>query len=303
MEPLTIYHNNTTREHQLLELSYEITRQFLTSQSSKDPSILLLTGKVGTGKTLFCQYLQRQILSKWHKNPESDDDENWFPVYVELSSLKNPKSEAISETLAREVSLTEEEISFLRTSDQTNLKLPRLLFIFDGSDEIEDIHAFHSLKSKEELVKHNFFELNKIHDESWKNAKFIITCREENLQKVQRKDLLFGPVSADSGSFLHRIIEPFSDEQIRYYLKKHCSFEQFSISPALVNCLPSDLSQKWRSWEEVQLLEHLIDRYALREIARVPSMLRIICRILPKIVRIFWAKGYRGFNSNENTQQ
>ena len=175
MEPLTSYHDSTTGEDKLLELSYEITKQLLTSQSSKDPRVLLLTGQAGSGKSVFCQHLQREILSTWHHNPESDDDENWFPIYVELSSLKNPKSEAISEILARELSLTEEEISFLRTTAQTNLKLPRLLFIFDGYDEIEDIHAFHSLDSKEGLVKHNFFELNKVQEESWKNAKFIIT--------------------------------------------------------------------------------------------------------------------------------
>ena len=281
VEPLTIHHDSTTGEDKLLELSNETRRYILNSESS---IILLLTGQPGAGKSFFCQHLQRQILSNWSKNPESDDDENWFPIYVEFSSLKNPKSEAISEALARELSLTEEEISFLKTTDQTNPKLPRLLFIFDGYDEIEDIHAFHMLDSKEELMKHNFFERNKIHDdESWKNAKFIITCREENLQKVQRKELLFGPVSADSGSFLERRVEPFSDEQIRCYLKKYCIFEQFSLLPALVSCLPSDLSQKLRSWEEVRLLEHLIDCYTLREIARVPSMLRIICRSLPKI--------------------
>ena len=283
VEPLTIHHNDVTGENRLLQLSYDITRQFLTSQSSKDPRILLLTGQAGSGKSVFCQHLQREILSTWHHNPESDDDENWFSIYVELSCLKNPKSEAITEALARELSLTEEEISFLRTSEPTNLKLPRLLFIFDGYDEIEDIHAFRSLDSKEELVKHNFFELHKIHQEPWKNTKFIITCREENLQKVQRKDLLLGPVSAGPGSFWHRSVEPFSDEQIRCYLRKYCVFEQFSIPPTLLNCLPSDLSPKSISWEQVRLFEQLIDRYSLREIARVPSMLRIICRILPKI--------------------
>ena len=277
VEPLTSYHNSTAGEGKMLELSYETRSHILNFQNFK---ILLLTGQAGSGKSFCCQHLQREIFSNWNKNQESDDNEKWFPIYVELSSLKNPKSKAITEALSRELSLTQENISLLRTTDQTNLKLPRLLFIFDGYDEIEDIHAFHSLDSKEELVKHNFFELNKIHDESWKNAKFIITCRKENLQKVQRKDLLFGRVRGDSLSFLQRSIEPFSDEQIRYYLIKYCSFEQFSIPPAVLDLLPSDL--KLRSCEKVQLLEHLIDRYALREIARVPSMLRIICRILPK---------------------
>ena len=195
VEPLTSYHDSATGENRLLELSYETKRRLLNCENSS--KILLLTGQAGSGKSFFCQHLQREILSNWHTNPESSH-ENWFPIYVEVSGLKNLKSEAISETLARKISLTKEEISYLRTTDQTNLKLPRLLFIFDGYDEIEDIHSFHSLDSKEELVKHNFFELNKIHEESWKNAKFIITCSEENLQKVQRKELLFGPLDGES---------------------------------------------------------------------------------------------------------
>ena len=132
-------------------------------------------------------------------------------------------------------------------------------------------------------MKHNFFGLNKIHDESWKNMKFIITCKEENLQKVQRKGLLFGSFSADPESFLERRIEPFSYEQMRYYLKKYCIFEQFNIPPLLVNFLPFDSSQKSNSWGQVQLFEQLIDHYAFREIARVPFMLWVFCRILPKI--------------------
>ena len=35
VEPLTIHHDSTTGEDKLLELSYEIARQFLTSQTRK----------------------------------------------------------------------------------------------------------------------------------------------------------------------------------------------------------------------------------------------------------------------------
>ena len=72
----------------------------------------------------------------------------------------------ISETLARELLLTEDEISLLKSTDQNKFSFLRSHFIFDGYDEIEDIDALHSLASKEELLKHNFFELNKSHKES-----------------------------------------------------------------------------------------------------------------------------------------
>ena len=47
VEPFTIQHESTTGENRLVELSYEIARQFLTSQSWQDPRILLLTAQAG----------------------------------------------------------------------------------------------------------------------------------------------------------------------------------------------------------------------------------------------------------------
>ena len=76
VEPLTIHYDKTTGENRLLELSYEITQQFLTCQGSEDPRVLLLTGQAGAGKSFFCQHLQRQILSNWYQNPEPGDDGN-----------------------------------------------------------------------------------------------------------------------------------------------------------------------------------------------------------------------------------
>jgi uncharacterized protein YjbI with pentapeptide repeats len=266
-------------ENQPSELSFDIRRHLLSCEGSEDSKILLLTGQAGSGKSLFCKHFQREIFSEWSQNPEAEDG-NWFLIHVELSSLKNPKSEAISESLTRELSLTKEEILLLQAPKQSNPHLPRLLFIFDGYDAIEDFHALYSLRSRQDFLDNNFSMLNKIKDASWKDAKFIITCREENLQKVQRRDMLFAPLitseatelSAVPGSFLHRKIEPFSNEQITCYLRKYYYYES------------KDIIEERPSWHHVKVLEKMIDDCQLREIARIPFMLWIIYQILPKLV-------------------
>jgi len=71
------------------------------------------------------------------------------------------------------------------------------------------------------------------------------------------------------GSFLQRKIESFSDEQITCYLKKSVS---------------KHMNEEKSLWNQVKKLEKIIDDYQLREIARIPFMLGIMCHTLPKLV-------------------
>ena len=272
-----------SREREFLEHTFDIYKHFLMCESTEAPKILLLTGQAGVGKSLFCKHLQREIMSNWIKTTQADH-RNWFPIYVKLPSLNNPKSAAIVETLTRELSLTKEEALLLQNSEQNNLQLPHLLFIFDGYEDITDTQAFYSTNSEQDLVEKNFFNLQ---GSSWRNAKFIVTCREENLQQVLRRDrfssLLISndtnELSAVSESFLQRKIEPFTDEQITHYLKKYCCYEPFdqnekrrvpcSLAFELVQV--SQLSTS--SWDKVREFEKMIDNYQLRELARIPFML------------------------------
>ena len=278
-------------EHALasIELAFDINKTLFENNGTNSPKVLLLPGQAGIGKSFFCRYFQRELLSSWRK-PESQeaDDRNLFPVYVELSTLKNPNSEAISETLARELSLTEEEILLLKTSNLSNLQL---VFLFDGYDQIQNLH---DLSVDRGLYKNNFCVSNKI--ESWRNAKVIITCREENLQEIKRRDLLFSPIEESTnntselkpipGSFFQRRIEPFSNEQISCYLIKYCCFRQIEAveggedeeqSPSSMK-VPSILIKHSgiKSWKLVKKFEKMIDDSKLRSFARIPSMLWIM---------------------------
>ena len=61
----------------------------------------LLTGQAGVGKSLFCKHFQRELLSIWGESFQNEEslNRNWFtPIYINLSNLKNPKSQAIWES-------------------------------------------------------------------------------------------------------------------------------------------------------------------------------------------------------------
>lgn len=290
-----IHDRSNNGEKDIFELTFDIRKNFLNNENAGNSKVLLLTGQAGIGKTFYCKHLQREILFNRTQNPEPEEG-SWFPIYVELLSLKNPQTEAISEALTRKLSLTEEEILLLQNSAQNNLHLPRLLFIFDGYDEIENIPTFHSLNCVQDLIKTNFFALNKNNDASWKNAKFIITCREKYLQRVQRRDLLFALIDSESTelsvvaeSLLQRKIEPFSDEQITCYLKKYyCSALMNDTEERKMKFVISSFSQifqtsKLSSWNWVKNFEKMIDNLELRDIARTPFILWIMFQILPKI--------------------
>ena len=286
------------------ELSFDIWKSFLNSESAGASKVLLLTGQTGTGKTVFCKFLQREILSSWRENTESE--RYWLPIYIDLLRLKNLKADAITETLSRELSLTKEEIDSLQNSTQSSL--PRLLFIFDGYDTLQDGRGFQALESWQELIDHNFFVANAISSEIWKEAKFIITCRKENLQGIQRTDLLFAPLhgngeaadkSVVQGSFLHRKLEPFSDEQITCYLKKYSYFERLDVLEEKEERTGEFANSSETSWELATKFEKMIDSFGLRDLARVPFFLWIMCQVLPKIANT----KADGQNNDENDSQ
>ena len=230
--------NKNHTDNKTSDLALDFSKHFLNQEDSLTPKILLLTGKAGIGKSLFCNYLQREILSTW-RDPlhQESNDIRCFPVFLEVSASNNPKSEILSETLAHELALSEEEIQQLRTSEPSNLALPRLLFILDGYESFETAYSrFYPSTSGDESKSNTKFVLsvlNTIEADSWKNAKFIITCREEYLNDEKDRELLYefrndksNDSLPDSRRFMRRKIEPFTNEQIACLLKKYCFVHQ-----------------------------------------------------------------------------
>ena len=284
------------------DLEYDIRKHFLECTSENRTKVLLLTGKAGIGKSFFCKKFQRDLLFEW-KTPSNQelDEKKWFPIYVELSSLKNPKSDVVAETLSRELSLTPEEITLLQNSGPRNDQLPNLLFIFDGFENIQGLEGFCALTNNHDSLRNNFCLLNKIEPTNWNNAKFIITCRDMYLRQIKRRDLLFAPLAGDSvetyapipGSFLQRRIEPFSDVEITCYLRKTFYFrlmdeigmpdKTLDRSRSFMSLSQRLISSSSSPWDLARTIEKMIDYHKLRDIARIPFILWLMVDILPEI--------------------
>ena len=286
IEPRASFHSNS---EEIFELTPAIARDFLDSNVAK---ALLLAGEAGSGKSVFCTHFQRELLIAEDLDSHGFGSGAWLPIYTDLSRLKNPKSEAISETLARELALTSEEIHLLQTLEPSNVLLPRLLFIFDGYTSIENVQRLHALFSDQDYVSNNFCTLNQINENSWKNAKFIITCREEDLQYVKRRDLLFAPLSSRStelssvpGSFLQMKVEPFADDQITSYLRKYLFLHSSASANGEKEAQPAATSNS-SLWSLAERYEKMLDDTNLREVSRTPFMLWVLCHILPNIAEM-----------------
>ena len=134
---------------------------FWLAEEKKIPKVLLLQGTAGSGKTQFCQNLEKQLWSKY-------DDYKVIPLYISLASLKNPISYAIEESLEN-IGFNQRQIAVLK-------KEYNFVFILDGYDELYEFRNLHFS--------------NKLSE--W-HAKTIITCRSEALYFINDYEKYFVP--------------------------------------------------------------------------------------------------------------
>lgn len=85
VEPLVHSHHSLTKsKHEVFELDFDIRTKFLGPHDDVELKVLLLTGAVGIGKSLFCRRLQREILFGWEGPPYMNEGQ-WFAIYIPLS--------------------------------------------------------------------------------------------------------------------------------------------------------------------------------------------------------------------------
>ena len=279
----------------------DFRKHFLITDETKKSQVLLLTGQAGSGKSLFCRLLQRDLLSTWSSSPTQEVDQNLpFPIYIDCSLMMEFEVDAIAKILQNELSLTEEATKALQSSESSTFAQPNPLIIFDGCDTAVQKLLEEFLISELDHDKCNISHI--IGTEKFKTVKILITCREESLQGIKNRELLFAPINYEESlhgssnspkSFLQRRIELFSDEQITRYLIKCCFYGILEASNETViqqskkvagsSELPSNFLSSL-SWVTVKNFESMIDSYGLREMARTPFMLKVIVEVLPGIV-------------------
>ena len=276
------------------EVTFGVQNYLLSSESKL--RVLLLTGEAGIGKTLFCNHLQRVLISAWDCQHHELEERPWLPILVDLSNLKLSESKStaealpakvltIPEVLSRDLSLNEAEIKLLQddTADSSSL-LPRLLFIFDDCIEILQKSSASDLTTPKACINSNFYIANGFETE-WEHAKVIITNRAGSLSNHTRADLLFGPVDKSThavipNTFAEFLLQPFNDTQISLYLKK---FVVLGDSEEFVEEEEKSSFPSSNSWKSLRKYENFIELYGLRELIRTPMALRIFVNILPEI--------------------
>ena len=204
----------------------------MTSDEKTESQLLLLTGRAGSGKSIFCRRLQRDLLAVWNSSLIEETEENmWFPIYINCSLMKEFEADAITKILKNELFLAKEGTKIIQTSEACNTTPPNILIIFDGCDTAVQKLSEELLISDFGIEKCNIPGI--IGTEKYKAMKILVACREESLQGIKRRELLFASAQHEEHFyeslnspklFLQRRIEPFSDEQITSYLIKRCYY-------------------------------------------------------------------------------
>ncbi|RIB23759.1 hypothetical protein C2G38_2139595 [Gigaspora rosea] len=149
----------------------------------KSKRVLLLLGSGGTGKSTFNHHLARQLWNQYNQQEITQP----IPLFIALAPLKgliNQNKDFIEAYLQQAGNLTKDDINKLRER--------KFVFILDGYDEISE--------RERQCYNSNLFS-------EWKNAKIIISCRPEYLNKGYEER--FWPIENGERGFQELTLTPF----------------------------------------------------------------------------------------------
>ncbi|CAG8789319.1 45433_t:CDS:2, partial [Gigaspora margarita] len=211
----------------------------------KRKKVLLLLGSGGTGKSTFNHHLARQLWNQYNQQEITQP----IPLFIALAPLKaliNQNKDFIEAYLQQAGNLTKDEINKLRER--------KFVFILDGYDEISE--------RERQCYNSNLFS-------EWKNAKIIISCRPEYLDKGYEER--FWPIENGERGFQELTLTPFSEIEIEQYIRKYFEYSKTKGSP-----LPSNADAD-------TYLQQIKDMPQVKDLVSNPILLKITLAVLPNL--------------------
>ncbi|ETO32884.1 hypothetical protein RFI_04233 [Reticulomyxa filosa] len=238
-----------SRKQELEEDTAILQALEIRKKSEQPKQVMILQGKSGSGKSLFCRHLEETLWEHY-----VNDFTSSIPVYISLPKCYNPlnEQEIISQALQMKqinkevIDIIQEAISFV--------------FIIDGFDEVFDNYN----KSKSNETKGRYF-YDRFDLSRW-NAKFIVTCRSHVLNEEDIKQVLLGPTMTMA------YLWPFSNEKMHAYIEK---FVNMTKKSKIEN---SD-------WTPLRYAETLKMYPNLHKMVEEPFLLRLILTVLPELMK------------------
>ncbi|ETO15968.1 mycorrhiza-induced NACHT/WD-repeat protein, partial [Reticulomyxa filosa] len=249
---------------------YQRVIEFLEEEKKSDQQreVMILQGKSGSGKSLFCRHLEETLWKTYDSNPKKP-----LPVYISLPKCYSGLNEQqlISQALQMK-QINKEMIDAIR--EKTSF-----VFLLDGFDEIFDIYANNNPNERSVYNRFNFGQ--------W-NAKVIVTCRSNVLNDEDIKQVLIGSNSATTSMMY---LWPFSKDQMHGYIDKFVQLNQ-------KNKMNGNFD-----WTTRQCEETLKNYPNLNKMMEEPFLLQLILTVLPVLTKqhsvgtkISKAQVYEAFN-------
>ena len=216
---------------------------------------LLLLADGGSGKSTFCQYYswrQLQAVSAQDNN-NNNTDFSWLPLYIPLTSVRNPKH--LLEEILQDYGFNLQEIEYLKAHQ-------RFLLILDGYNE---------MKTPLNLYVENEWE-------KWK-VKMLITCCPSALPSDY--DIHFLPYQQKQQAasiFEELYLIPFSSERINQYIETYIKKENKQLTKDV------DRGRLEKAWLTAERYLHAIEEIpGLSTLVKNPFLLRLTVDVLPRL--------------------
>ncbi|CAK76754.1 unnamed protein product (macronuclear) [Paramecium tetraurelia] len=232
--------NGKKREDKLKQLNDKEgeVNEFLLDEKE---TVLLIHGVAGSGKSTTAKKIE-ELIWKLHNDNKKVRNQILIPIYISLSSLKNPVFQAVEEALHQD-EYGFDELQLRECKEMLEKKEFRLLLIMDSYDEM-----------KLENIQKNLYMNNKV-KQNWSDPLVIFTTRSE----IFTSSYVFWFAPDQMENLKEIQLQKFNSDQIIEYLKKFTIqsvkmliFEIFEWQTQISNQGGLGINNFEKSWEKLK---------------------------------------------------